>query len=161
MNRSVRVCLVLSAALAVAGAAAAHCQIPCGIYGDELRVQLLEEHVTTVEKSMRRIAELGAADAPDWNQLVRWVDNKETHAQEIQDIVTSYFLAQRLTHPGTDEGDAWEGYVRQLTVLHRIQVAAMKAKQTTDLGHVATLRSLISEFRKLYFGDDGGHTHGG
>lgn len=35
MNSPVRFCLVLSAALAVAGAAAAHCQIPCGIFGDD------------------------------------------------------------------------------------------------------------------------------
>ena len=43
----------------------AHCQIPCGIYGDEMRFQMLEEHITTIEKSMKLIGELSAGRAPD------------------------------------------------------------------------------------------------
>ena len=27
-----------------------YCEIPCGIYGDEERIRLLKEHVTTIEK---------------------------------------------------------------------------------------------------------------
>ena len=26
----------------------AHCQIPCGIYGDLMRIQMLQEHVTAL-----------------------------------------------------------------------------------------------------------------
>ncbi|MBD3267287.1 superoxide dismutase, partial [bacterium] len=43
-----------------------HCQIPCGIYGDDLRFSLMKEHITTMEKSMRLIKEL-SADNPDLN----------------------------------------------------------------------------------------------
>ena len=31
----------------------AHCEIPCGIYGDSVRIALIYEHITTVEKSMK------------------------------------------------------------------------------------------------------------
>lgn len=150
--------VVLLATLAVAGTAAAHCQIPCGIYDDELRVQLIEEHITTVEKSIKQITEIGATKTPDWNQLVRWVDNKETHAQEIQDIVTAYFMAQRVKYPDSKDGAAQAKYVEQLTLLHRILVAAMKAKQSTDLENIATLRSLVEQFRTSYFGAEAGHS---
>ncbi len=68
----------------MAGTAAAHCQIPCGIYNDELRVQLIEEHIDTIEKSMKQIATLGAQSPLDNNQLVRWVMNKEEHAQKFR-----------------------------------------------------------------------------
>ena len=40
---------------------------------------------------------------------------------------------------------------RQLELLHRITVAAMKCKQTTDTAHVATLRTLAHEFSETYF----------
>ena len=33
----------------------AHCEIPCGIYGDEGRFALLLENATTIEKSMNEI----------------------------------------------------------------------------------------------------------
>ena len=152
--------LTLTAALGTALPAAAHCQIPCGIFDDELRVQLIEEHITTVEKSMKKIVALGAADPIDYNQLVRWVVNKEEHAREIQDIVTAYFMAQRIK-PAVDHDDtkAMNEYMHKLAILHAIQIHAMKAKQSTDLGEIENLRKLVTQFRKAYFGEEGGHTH--
>ena len=64
MRRITTATLITVAALATASTAAAHCQIPCGIYDDELRVQLIEEHITTVEKSMKQVAELGELETP-------------------------------------------------------------------------------------------------
>ncbi len=151
--------LIATLAFAVTTQAEAHCQIPCGIYDDELRVQLIEEHITTVEKSMNQIVALGKETPVNYNQLVRWIDNKEQHAQEIQDIVADYFLCQRIKAPESKDGKPWEQYVAQLTTLHQIQVAAMKAKQTTDLANVEALRSLIASFRTAYFGEAGGHSH--
>jgi nickel superoxide dismutase len=159
MGRFVTLTLFAAVALGAAATAAAHCQIPCGIFDDELRVQLIEEHITTVEKSIKQVVELGEQDSPDYNQLVRWVDNKEHHAQEIQDIVTAYFMAQRIKTPAARDGAAWQEYQTKLSLLHQIQVAAMKAKQTTDLKWIEELRSLVKAFRTAYFGEDGGHTH--
>ena len=160
MKRFALSVLALAAAFAVAVTAGAHCQIPCGIYDDELRVQLIEEHITTVEKSMNQIISLGAADTADYNQLVRWVGNKETHAQEIQDIVTAYFMAQRIKPPQNhDDEDEVKQYLHKLALLHAIQVHAMKAKQGTDLEQVESLRALVAKFRTAYFGEEGEHAH--
>jgi len=160
MKRIALAALALTLTLGVAVPAGAHCQIPCGIYDDELRVQLIEEHITTVEKSMNQIIAVGAADTVDYNQLVRWVSNKEAHAQEIQDIVTAYFMAQRIKPP-KDHGDenAVNEYMHKLALLHHIQVHAMKAKQSTDLEQIETLRKLVEKFRKAYFGEEGEHAH--
>ncbi|MFH1965988.1 MAG: superoxide dismutase [Ni] [Acidobacteriota bacterium] len=76
--------------------AAAHCEIPCGIYDDEARVAMLLEHTTTIEKSMREVKALENADPGNANQLIRWVMNKEHHANELQEIVTQYFMTQRV-----------------------------------------------------------------
>jgi nickel superoxide dismutase len=145
--------------LAAAGTAGAHCQIPCGIYNDELRVDLVEEHITTIEKAMNQIEILGKASPPNHNQLARWIVNKEKHAQEIQDIATFYFMIQRVKVPTEMKGEAWDDYVELLTLLHKIQVTAMKTKQTADLAHVETLRALVKAFRAAYFGEENGHEH--
>ena len=160
MHRFVIAFAAALALIAVAAPVSAHCQIPCGIYDDELRVQLIEEHIGTVEKSMKKIVELGAAETVDYNQLVRWVNNKEHHASEIQDIVTAYFMAQRIK-PAVDHDDtkAMNEYMHKLAILHAIQIHAMKAKQSTDLGEIENLRKLVTQFRKAYFGEEGGHTH--
>lgn len=160
MKRFVIASAAALALVAIAVPAAAHCQIPCGIYDDQLRVQLIEEHILTVEKSMKMIVELGSAETVNYNQLVRWVNNKEAHAQEIQDIVTAYFMAQRIKPPEDHSDDAAvKEYMHKLALLHAIQIHAMKAKQGTDLGEIETLRKLTSEFRKAYFGEEGGHAH--
>ena len=129
----------------VGGTVLAHCQIPCGIYDDKMRIKMMEEHVTTIEKSIKEI-EAG----PNQNQAVRWVLNKEYHADELSDIVTYYFMAQRIK-PGM------EGYTEKLSQLHEMLVFSMKAKQTTDMAHVKKLRELIHQFEHSYFEED--HTH--
>lgn len=160
MKRIALAALLGFALVASVAPASAHCQIPCGIYDDELRVQLIEEHIGTVEKSMKQIVEVAKVEPVNYNQLVRWIDNKETHAQEIQDIVTAYFMAQRIKPP-VDLGDesATKEYLHKLALLHTIQIHAMKAKQGTDLSEIQALRDLIASFRKAYFGEEGGHAH--
>jgi len=128
-----------------------HCQIPCGIYGDPARFDMIAENITTIEKSMKQITELSLKDKPDFNQIVRWVHNKEKHADELSHIVTYYFMAQRIKPADKTKGKAYEEYVEKLTLLHGMLVYSMKAKQTTDLTNVEKLRSLLAEFRTAYF----------
>ena len=124
--------------------AAAHCEIPCGIYDDEMRIKMIAEHITTIEKSMKQIVKLRGQKHENCNQRVRWVMNKEDHANELQWIVSQYFMTQRIKLDT-------ENYSQKLSVLHKMLVYAMKCKQTTDLSHTSTLRSLLKEFQNLYF----------
>ena len=138
----------------------AHCEIPCGIYGDMTRVELLKEHIATVEKSMQQIQELsGQSDALSLNQAVRWIANKDEHADKIQHLVTQYFLTQRVK--AKPDGDpARDQYLVQVTTLHQMLVSAMKCKQTVDLAHVESLRSLAHQFEHAYFSaEDLEHLH--
>lgn len=138
---------VLFAGLALNGLA--HCEIPCGIYTDDMRIDMIEEHCKTIEKSMGQIS--AGADG-NQNQLVRWVANKEDHANQVQHIVAQYFMTQRIK-PDADN------YDKKISLLHQMLIAAMKCKQTTDTSHVATLRELSAAFAALYFGAPEAATH--
>lgn len=137
--------------------AKAHCEIPCGIYGDSVRIALLYEHIETIEKSMNEINKLSEQDKPDYNQLVRWVTNKEEHAKEMQYIVSQYFLHQRIKPTSVEDEEAYKKYQKQLEVLHHILVFAMKAKQTTNVNITDVLKEKVHAFEHLYFDTD--HTH--
>lgn len=134
----------LSALFFSAGSALAHCEIPCGIYDDEMRMSLIMEHAGTIEKSMTQINELEKGG--NANQLVRWVTNKEAHANEVQHIVSQYFLTQRIKFDAPD-------YDKKLAALHEMLVYAMKCKQTTDVTNVEKLRQAAERFHQLYFHD--------
>jgi len=135
---------------ATAWRASSHCQIPCGIYDDAARLSAIAEHTRTVEKSIVKITELSSAAKPDYNQLVRWVASKDTHADKIAHIVTYYFMTQRVKPADPNDARAHGQYVKKITLLHRMLVAAMKAKQTTDLRYTKELTRLLGEFTNVY-----------
>lgn len=135
----------------------AHCEVPCGIYHDELRIAMLYEHFTTLEKSMNQINELSAEENKNFNQIVRWTVTKEEHAKEIQHVVTQYFITQRVKLPSETKGAEYDKYTAQLSLLHQIIVYAMKAKQTTDVIYIDKLRTSLAQFEDVYF--EGKHRH--
>ena len=155
VRRKILLCGIFVLAILLASMAYSHCQIPCGIYGDKMRFDMITEHITTIEKSMKLIAELSEQDKPNMNQIVRWVRNKEKHADEMSHIISYYFMAQRVKLPPEDDVKAYNEYVKKLTLLHRMLVYTMKTKQTTDLSNVEKLRSLLGKFKEEYFGKAG------
>ena len=129
----------------------AHCEVPCGIYGDSIRVALIKEYITTIERSMNMINKLSKEETINYNQLVRWVNNKEEHAKKLQEIVSQYFLHQRIKFADPDNESAYKIYMRQLELLHRLSVFAMKSKQSTDLDYIEKLNTTLDKFEHLYF----------
>jgi nickel superoxide dismutase len=90
------------------------------------------------------MAELaGKADAQSQNQMVRWVVNKEKHAQNIIATIGDYFLTQRVK---PDQED----YVERLKKHHAVIVAAMKAKQNSDAKSAAALKTAVEALGVYY-----------
>lgn len=143
------------AALAFASQAAAHCQVPCGIYGDQRRFEEMLEDTETITKAIGQIGELsGTHDATGHNQLARWVVTKEDHATNIQRIIGDYFMAQRIK---SDDS----AYGKKLMAAHKVMVDAMKAKQAADPATAEALGESIKKFYEAYEGKafQESHTH--
>ena len=121
-----------------------HCQIPCGIYDDNARVASMLEDVATIRKAVAQIADLaGKTDPQSQNQLVRWVVNKEQHAQRIIATISDYFLTQRVKAKQED-------YTERLRKHHAVIVAAMRAKQNANAEVVAELESAVEALVPYY-----------
>ena len=131
----------------------AHCQIPCGVYDDAMRVKMIEEHTLTILKSMNYISS-NQSDLEKQNQVTRWIINKEEHAQEIQNIVSEYFLTQRIKLK-SDSKENKDLYHAQLASLHNILLDSMKCKQTLDTNNTTSLLENLNKFVNLYFDEHG------
>lgn len=153
--KSILYVLALTLSLMFSGFAFAHCEIPCGIYDDQLRINQIREHIITIEKSIKNINKLSAADEKNYNQLVRWINNKEKHANELQEIVYQYFMNQRIKPADVSDKIIYQRYIDQISLAHQLLVFAMKAKQSTDLANVEKLHSLVDDFEKAYFNKPG------
>lgn len=133
----------------ISSQAFAHCQVPCGIYGDQLRFEQLLEDFRTIEKAQKQIQVMveNHQDAQGWNQAVRWVTTKEDHASKIQKTIAEYFLAQRI------KADK-DNYVDLLKAAHSVTVAAMKCKQSADPATAKTLEKAILDLYRVYEGKE-------
>ncbi|MDG2095103.1 MAG: superoxide dismutase [Ni] [Phycisphaerales bacterium] len=159
----IRLISLVSACLFIAGmvlvstipSAQAHCQMPCGIYDDPARIAELKEDAQTIRKAVTSMQAMVQDDDTDpllgFNQGARWVVTKDQHAQNIQDVVSYYFLTQRVKAVPADLSmPGHEHYVQQLMGFHRILVAAMKCKQTVDIANVDELDKAIEAVSAWY-----------
>lgn len=129
----------------------AHCQIPCGIYDDHARVRMLLEDASTVKKATVLLSELaGKHDPQSLQQTVRWISNKELHAQNIIATISDYFLTQRV-QPSQDD------YTERLATHHAVIRAAMHAKQSADGTDADALIESIQALKVYY--PEPTHTH--
>ena len=127
----------------------AHCQIPCGIYNDALRIITMKENFQTIKKSMDQIEKLSSLSDPlSKNQTTRWINTKESHAQDIQVVISEYFLTQRIKESDKE-------YTKKLEHLHKLLVIAMKCKQTINISYTDQASSLIDDFSRIYFDKHG------
>ena len=127
-----------------------HCEVPCGIYNDQMRFTMLEEHIATIEKAINQINALSKESPQNMNQIVRWVMNKEKHAEEIQHIISQYFLTQRLKLVDKGDAEASKALMTNLALCHEMLVYAMKTKQSTDLDNIAKLKTAVQTFKASY-----------
>ncbi len=128
----------------------AHCQVPCGIFDNNNVISSMHTDYVTIEKAIAQITELSKDPSANAHQITRWVMTKESHAQDIQDKVLNYFLAQRIKSPEND-GEK-ELYAEKLTLCHELITTAMKCKQSTDVANVEKLHDLLHSLEK-HFGE--------
>lgn len=130
--------------------AEAHCQVPCGIYDDPARIASIREDRDTIAKAIAQINLLaGRHDANSLNQAVRWVTTKDDHASHIIDVVSEYFLTQKVK-PAAAGGPAHADYLASLAEHHAVMVAAMKTKQSADTATVTDLSNAINKLALRY-----------
>lgn len=121
----------------------AHCQLPCGIYHDDLRFAQLEENIQTLNRAIKGILDSGAHTPLAENQRVRWIILKEENADQFVQVLTTYFLQQRLK---PDQ----EGFDQMLFLVYQMMQTSMLIKQQVNGDLVDRLQSLLSTFRQTY-----------
>ena len=141
--------LLLAFLFAAPKFALAHCEVPCGIYNDTLRFQQMLEDTQTIEKATNQVIEKvsGEMNPQNINQMGRWINTKEEHANKIQKIVAQYFLTQRIKPTSTR-------YVEQLKASHAVMIAAMKCKQNCDPELAVALKKSIYNLYRAYEGKE-------
>jgi hypothetical protein len=115
-------------------------------------VAMVREAVATIKKSAIQANELhatlsSATSAQTMNQIVRWINTKEEHADKIIHTISSYCLCQRVK-PEIFASEL--DYTNALKAHHAVMVCAMKAKQSVDDAVIHNLEHAVDDFAKMY-----------
>jgi hypothetical protein len=81
---------------------------------------------------------------------VWWRQEKEKWANQLSKTAT-FFMAHQIEPADKGDGRAYRKYVTEMTLLQEILFYSAQSKKSDALSNIAKLKSLLAEFKKVYF----------
>ena len=121
----------------------AHCQMPCGIYHDDVVFDWGDQFVETAFKGMTVMIDSSFTTPKEKATFVRWVLNKEKESDDLANLLTTYFLQQKIK-PGEQDTP------KKLEALHKLLFLLVSIKQNVDIAIVEQFASEWDQFKLLF-----------
>lgn len=127
----------------VAGLLQAHCQMPCGIYHDDMVFDQVDQYIETMVKSIAKLKDNKASNPQEKNEFVRWVVTKDHQSDDVSQLILTYFLQQKIK-PG--EPDT----AKKIESAHKLLFYAVAIKQTVDFKAVSDFAEEWETFKLMF-----------
>lgn len=121
----------------------AHCQMPCGIYHDDMVFDQIDQYVETMYKAISILKDNKSQTPRDRNEFTRWVLQKETASDEVADTITTFFLQQKIK-PGEQDT------IKRITAAHKLLFLLVGIKQNVDLAIVEEFADQWEKFKLMF-----------
>ena len=121
----------------------AHCQMPCGIYHDDMVFDLIDQYVETMIKAVSVMNQTKFETVRQRNEFVRWVIEKDKESNDVANLITSFFLQQKIK-PG--EADT----AKRLESAHKLLALLVSIKQNTDVKIVENFGNEWEKFKLMF-----------
>lgn len=121
----------------------AHCQMPCGIYHDDMVFDFVDQYVETMIKAVSMLNQSKFETVRQRNEFVRWVIEKEKESDKVAKMLTTYFLQQKIK-PG--EKDT----ATRLESAHKLLASLVSIKQNADLKIVEQFGDEWEKFKLMF-----------
>ncbi len=135
--------LLTAAVLCYSGALSAHCQMPCGIYHDDMVYDQLDQYVETMYKAVSVLEDSKFSTARERGEFVRWINQKEIQSDDAARLILTYFLQQKIK-PG--EADT----AKRLESAHKLLFMIVGIKQNVDKHFVEDFNDEWEKFKLMF-----------
>jgi len=125
------------------GALVAHCQMPCGIYHDDMVYDQIDQYAETMYKAMAELDHFHDDSPKARAQFVRWVYQKEVQSDDAAELMLKYFLQQKIK-PGEPET------AKMLELTHKLLFLMVQIKQNVDLEFVYNFMEVWDQFKLMF-----------
>lgn len=120
-----------------------HCQMPCGIYHDEMVFDQIDQFIETTVKAISVLEENSFSSVQDKNVFIRWIMQKEKSCDEMAHLITTYFLQQKIK-PGEEDT------TKRVLSAHQLLFYLVQIKQTVDLKVVNDFYEEWERFKLMF-----------
>lgn len=121
----------------------AHCQMPCGIYHDDMVYDLIDQYVETMIKAVSVLNKSKFETVRERNEFVRWVIEKEKESDKTADLLTTYFLQQKIK-PAEDDT------AKRVESAHKLLALLVSIKQNADAKIVEQFADEWEKFKLMF-----------
>lgn len=122
---------------------AAHCQLPCGIYHDDMVFDQIDQYIETMFKGITVMNDSKFTSIHDRNEFIRWVVLKEKESDETARLITTYFLQQKIK-PGEEDT------AKRLKSAHLLLFYLVQIKQNPDIKIVDQFAHEWDNFKLMF-----------
>ena len=129
------------------GNLSAHCQLPCGIYHDDMVFEEIDQYVETMYKGISVMNDNKFGTPTEKNQFTRWVINKEESTNGIATRMCEYFLQQKIK-PGEDDTE------KKIISIHKMLFLLVAIKQNVDIEIVKQFNKEWENFKLMFHSHD-------
>lgn len=126
----------------------AHCQMPCGIYHDDIVFNRIDQYIETIYKGISVMNNSKFSDVREKNEFMRWVIQKEESSNETASLLTKYFLQQKIAE-GKDEGT-----IKKLQSVHKLLLLLVAIKQNSELKFLNDFSKEWDSFKLMFHLED-------
>ncbi len=116
-----------------------HCQMPCGIYHDDMVFDQIDQYIETTAKGITILQDSKFSTTQNRNEFMRWVMQKENSSNEVANLLVTYFLQQKIK---PDEEDT----AKRVISAHKMLFWLVQIKQSSDL---EALNSFYEEWERF------------
>lgn len=133
----------LAAACVITKPLLSHCQMPCGIYHDDMVYDQVDQYVETMAKGISILTDSKFSTVRDKNEFIRWVYLKEIESDKIANLITTYFLQQKIK-PGEEDTS------KRVLSAHRLLFYLVAIKQFADLKYLNDFYEEWEKFKLMF-----------
>ncbi|KIC74650.1 hypothetical protein DB42_AZ00050 [Neochlamydia sp. EPS4] len=125
------------------GSLMAHCQMPCGIYHDELVFNQVDQYIETMYKGITELNNSKFSTPFERNNFIRWVKLKDTASDEIANLITEYFLQQKIKPAEADTP-------KRLISAHKMLFELTAIKQNVNIKMIEAFADEWENFKQMF-----------
>lgn len=133
----------LLSSLFLMGSLMAHCQMPCGIYHDDMVYDQIDQYVETMVKAVAKIKDSKSTTPESRNEYVRWIMTKDRLSDDAAQLITTYFLMQKIK-PNEEET------AKKVLSAHKLLFQIVCIKQTVDFKSVSDFAEEWEKFKLMF-----------